>query len=119
MASEDSDEVVPGFLPIHRLHDLDDVGKTSTREVMTNRHHLDARSELLEVEPFRRAQRVRTEERDDTVEQLLSRVHGVEMHVLPVVVRPPVDVHLSHSEELTQLVEARSAGGALHDHEVV
>ena len=119
MASEDSDEIVSGFPPIHRLHDLDDVGETCMRQVVPNGHHLNARSELLEVEPLRRAQRVRSKERNNLFEQILSTVHGVEVHVLPVVVVPPVDVHLPHSKELTELVEARGARRALHNHEVV
>ena len=95
-----------GFFRFIVCMDLDDVGKTCTGQVMTGRHHLDARSELLEVEPFRERSGLRPEERNDMVKQILSRVHGVEMHVLPVVVTPPVDVHLPYSEELTEPVEA-------------
>jgi hypothetical protein len=74
MASEDSDEIVSGFPPVHRLHDLDDVGKARASQVMPVSHHLDAKSELLEVETLRRAQRMRPKERDDPLEQVLPAV---------------------------------------------
>ena len=53
MVSEDSDQLVPGFTPIHRLHDLDDLHETRPGRVLTAGHEFDARSELLEVEPLR------------------------------------------------------------------
>ena len=65
MASEDSDELVPGFSSIHRLHDLDDVGQTVACEVMAAGHHLDTRRELLEIEALRGPERILPEERDD------------------------------------------------------
>ena len=49
MVSEDSDELVPGFTSVHRLHDLDDLHKTRVSLVSTAGHQLDARSKLLEV----------------------------------------------------------------------
>jgi hypothetical protein len=53
MASEDSDELVSGLAPVHRLHDLDDLSKTFAFQVMAASHQLDARCELLEVETLR------------------------------------------------------------------
>src|SRR5262249_39182273 len=43
----------------------------------------------------------------------------VAVKVLPVVVMPPVDIHLPHSEELAQLLETVSAARALRHDEVV
>jgi len=54
MASEDSEEFRPGFLAIHRLSDLNDVGQPLKREVVAGIHHLYALRELLEVALFRR-----------------------------------------------------------------
>src|SRR6266550_183382 len=110
MASEDSDEVVPGFLSVHRLHHFDDVRKTSAYPVPTSSHELDARSELLEIEPFGSTKRMLPEERDNPFKQILSTTDAVAVKVLSVVVVPPVDIHLSHSEELLQLVQTRDAG---------
>ena len=41
------------------------------------------------------------------------------MQVLPVVVVPPVHIHLAHSEELAEVVETLDATRALCNHEVV
>jgi hypothetical protein len=44
------------------------------------------------------------EERDDPFEQILSTTNDEAVEVFPVVVMPPVDVHLARSEELTEIV---------------
>ena len=100
MVSEDSDELVSGFTSIHRLHDLDDLQKTRVSLMSTAGHQLDARSELLEVVPLGCSKPMLPEERDDSLEQILSSMNRVAVEVLPVVVMPPVDVHLPHSKEL-------------------
>ena len=68
MVSEDSDQFVPGFTPVHRLHDLDDLRKSLAGLVLTAGHSLDARSELLEVTLFGGSQRMLPKERDDPLE---------------------------------------------------
>ena len=52
MASEDSDQVVPGFLVIHRLSDLDDVDEPVRRQMPASLHHLDTTRELLKSSRF-------------------------------------------------------------------
>lgn len=49
MVSEDSDQILPGLLAIHRLSDLRDVRQTQTGPMGTEIDHLDAAGELLEV----------------------------------------------------------------------
>ena len=119
MASEDSDQLVPGFPSVHRLHDLRDLSKTLASLVTILGHQFDAEGELLEVAPFGRTKRMLLKERNDPFEQILSTTNDVAMKVLPVVVMPPVDIHLSRSEELAQLLQTRDAAGALCHHEVV
>ena len=119
MASEDSDQLVSGFAPVHRLHNFDDLRKTSLRLVATLRHELDTRSELLAVEPLCSTKWMLPEKRNDPFEQILATTNAVAVQVLAVVVTPPVDVHLSHSKELPKIVEARGAARALRDHEVM
>ncbi len=68
MASEDSDEVVSGFLAIHGLHDLDDIGETVRSQVVTRSHELNASRELLEVVPLGRPERMLPEEGNDPLE---------------------------------------------------
>ena len=48
MASEDSDQLVSGFLAIHGLGDLRDLDETFDRLVPAGGDKLDAASELLE-----------------------------------------------------------------------
>ena len=100
MVSEDSDELVSGLSPVHRLHDLSDLSKTLMGLVPAVGQQLDTRGELLEVEPFRRSERMLLKEWDNPLEQISSATNRIAVQVLPVVVLPPVDVHLSHSEEL-------------------
>ena len=76
-------------------------------------------SELLEIVLLGGTKRILPEERNDPVEQILSSMNGVAVQMLPMVVMPPVDIHLSHSEELTQLLETADARRALCHNEVV
>ena len=57
MASEDSDQIGPGLLTVHRLDDFGDLDQTLAGQMRAGRHHLDAQRELLEVTPLRRVQR--------------------------------------------------------------
>ncbi len=62
--------------------------------------------ELLEVERFWQYEdRMLPEERDDSFKQIISTTNDETVEVFPVVVMPPVDVHLARSEELTEIVE--------------
>ncbi len=119
MVSEDSEELVPGLPAIHCLHDLHDLHETRMSQVATDRHEFDAVRKLLEVVLLGRAQRMPPEERNDRLQQIRAPTHGVAVHVLPVVVRPPVDVHLPHSEELFERVETFDATRVLSHHEVM
>jgi hypothetical protein len=119
MASEDSDQLMPGFPSVHRLHDLGDLSKTLTSLVTILSHQFDAEGELLEVAPLGRTKRMLPEARNYPFEQILSTTNDVAMKVLPVVVMPPVDVHLSRSKELAQLMQTRDAACALRHHEVM
>ena len=68
MASEDSDELVPGFPSVHGLRDLENVCETGIRQVMTSGDRLDAVSELLKVESLCGFERMPSEERDDRLQ---------------------------------------------------
>jgi hypothetical protein len=59
------------------------------------------------------------EERDDRSEELVALAHDVSVQVLPVVVIPPVDDHLTDTEEVTKLVEHSKALLALSHRELV
>ena len=57
--------------------------------------------------------------RDDPFEQVVSTTNDVAVKVLPVIVIPPVHVHLSRSKEFTQIVKTLDAACALSHHELV
>ena len=59
------------------------------------------------------------EERDHRLQQVRAASYDVAVQVLPVVVIPVVDDHLTHSKELTKLMQAREASFALRDYELV
>ena len=119
MASEDSDELVSGFLPVHRLGDLRDLDETFGRLVPADGDQLDAAGELLEVLLLRASHRIPLEERDDRLQEMRATTHGVAIHVLPVVVIAPIWEDAADAEVLTKALEARDTGGALRDRELV
>ena len=106
MASEDSDQIVPGFSMVHRLPDLDDLRQSRRREVAPRLHQFDATRELLEVGALRRAKRMPFEERDDGLNELRPTGHDVLTQVLLVVVVALVDVDPPYAEEALELLEA-------------
>ena len=113
MASEDSDQFLAGYSPVHRLGDLGDLDQPTGRQVASSGHQLDALSELLEVASLRRQQRVSTEERDHRLHQIVASVDDVLAQVLAVVVVPPVQNQAAHPEELLELLEAAHAADSL------
>ena len=50
MVSEDSDQLMPGFLTIHRLSNLDDFNQPLAVEVMISVNEFDDSGKLLKVE---------------------------------------------------------------------
>ena len=70
MASEDSDQLVPGFLAVHGLRDLDDLDEAFGLEMPAAVDELDALRELLEVALLRRAHRIRAEERNNRLQEI-------------------------------------------------
>jgi hypothetical protein len=119
MASEDSDELVPGLLPIHGLNDLRDLNETIGRLVPAGGDELDAARELLEVLLLRTSHRMLPEERNHRLEEILTPPHGVAKHVLPMVVVPSVRNDIANTEELTKRFEARPARFTLRHRELV
>ena len=102
MASEDTDELVSGLPAIHGLCDLRDLDETFGRHVPAGGDESHAVSELLEVQLLGTPHRMLLEERDDRLQQIGASPHGVTVHVLPVVVVPPIRNHIANAEELTE-----------------
>ncbi len=119
MASEDSDQLSPGLLAIHRLDDFGDIRKTSIGPMDTTVDHLNTASELFEISLLRRTHRMSRKEGNDYLNQIFSPTHRVAIQVLLVVVVPSIDEHATHSKETHQIVETRDALCALRHRELV
>jgi hypothetical protein len=63
MASEDSDQILPGRLPVHRFGDLRDLDETVDIEMSTDFDNPHTTRESFEVELLRRAERMSFKER--------------------------------------------------------
>ncbi len=105
MVSEDSDQLVSGLPPVHRLRDACDLDQPLTGSMSTVLHHPDAPRELREVVPFGRGQRVPFEERDHDVEQIGTSSDDVPKQMFLVVVVPPVHDDLAHAKERVNPLE--------------
>src|SRR4051812_17061237 len=104
MASEDPDQVLSGLLAVHRLRDLRDLNQTLSGQMTTAGDAGHAISELQEVLLLGAPHGIRPKERNDLLEQILTASHDVAMQVLSVVVVALVDQHLTHTEEIPELV---------------
>ena len=71
MASEDSDQVGSGLVAVHGLHGLDEIEQAGAGQVMAVGHRAHAKGEAMEVAPLRGTQRVRLEERDDSLKEVI------------------------------------------------
>ena len=119
MASEDSDQIMPGCLSVHRLDDFCDLHQTSDIEMSAVRDHPHAAHELRKVTLLRRPERVSLKERNNRSQKLRSSVHDELGQVLAVVVVAGGDVHPTNAKEALQLLQRRSAANALrHDKSV-
>jgi hypothetical protein len=109
MASEDSDELVPGLPAVHRLSNLRDLGQPGWRKMPAARHERHARRELLEVLLLCGVHREGLEERDDHVDQFRPPVDDVLSEVLAVVVVAPVHEDTPDPEVAMKLLKASDA----------
>ena len=119
MASEDSEQLGPGFLAIHRLSDLHNLSEPLKREVAARLDHLDTAGELLEVLLLRRVHGIRPEKRNDRFDQVRSPPDNVSIQVLAMVVVPLVCKYLTHPEKALELVQTCDALGALRHGELM
>jgi hypothetical protein len=99
MASEDSDQILPGCLPIHRFGDFRDLHETADIEMPVVRDQSHAARELLKVTPLRRPKRVGLEERNYRSHEILPSVHDELAQMLAMVVIALADVHTTYAKE--------------------
>jgi hypothetical protein len=113
MVSEDSDQLVSGLPPVHRLSNTNNLEKSRRREVASTFHELHTRGEFLEVRLLSRPQRMLAKERNDPFHQCRSTGNDVLAQVLLVVVMTPIDDQASTPEKLLESLECRDARRAL------
>lgn len=109
LASEDSDELVAGLPPVHRLCDLRNLDHPVGRQMVAFAHQLDAPSEFLEIMSLRRPKRIPEEERDHRLHQRASIGNDVLTEVLTVVVMPLVDHETADAEEPLEFLQTSDA----------
>jgi hypothetical protein len=115
MASEDSDQIMPGFLAVHRLSDLRDVRQPLTSEVPARGDHLHASGELLKIVPLSRTQLVAPKERNNRSQELIATRDVVLRQVFPVVVMPTVHEDPPDTKEVPKAFKTRLATRSLRD----
>src|SRR4051794_13458100 len=113
MASEDSDQVVPGFLAIHGLRDLNDLDQPLRIEVPAGGDELHAASERFEVVPLDRPERMLAEEWNDHLHEIRAAIHAVLQEILAMIVLPGVAGDASNPEEPMKVLETDHARSAL------
>ena len=88
MASEDSDQLRPGFAAIHRLGDLRNLNQALRAQMSTAIDELNHLSKLGEVVLLRGSHRMIAEERDHDLEEVAPLPDDVSQQVLPVMSSP-------------------------------
>jgi len=119
MASEDSNQVLPGRPPVHCLGDLCDLNQTAGIEMPAVRYQSHAACELFEVTLLGRSQRVGLEERNYRSHEILPPVDNELAQRLAMIVVPLGDVDTTYAEKALQLFQRGPAADTLcHDEPV-
>jgi hypothetical protein len=117
MVSEDS--ASQGWFPlVHRLSDRGDLDETGNAEMATSLHELDHFDKLLEVLSLCRPQRIRVEERDNDLVEILEPPHDESIQRLAVIVSSHIDVYPPTVEVITQNRERLNARCPLNHNEL-
>ena len=104
MASEDSDQLTAGCLPIHRFDDLCDFNETSDIEMPAVPYQSHAACELLEITLLRRAKRMSLEEGDYRPHEVLPPVHDELAQMFTMVVLALVNIDAPDTKEALELL---------------
>ncbi len=116
MASEDSDQLMPGSSPVHRFDDLSDLDQTVDIKMPAVRYQAHAARELLKVTLLGRTEGVGLEERNYRPHEVFPAIHDELAQVLTMVVLALVNVDAANAEEASELLQCRPAADALrHD----
>jgi hypothetical protein len=111
--SEDSDQVGTRLAVIHSLSECRNLEQPTYGEMQFLPHQLDALSELFEIKLFRSSQSVPPKKWNDRSDQIISSRNAESIQVLFMVVVPPIEINISHIEELPEHVETLDASRTL------
>src|SRR4051794_31841650 len=115
MASEDSDQVVPGFLAVHGLSDFDDLDQPCRLQMPAGGDELQTAGECFEVVPLRSEERMLAEEWNNHLHKIRSTLDAVLQEILAMIVVPGISGDPSHSEEPLEVLQAGGARSTLRD----
>jgi hypothetical protein len=99
MASEDSDQALPGRFSVHRFSDFRDLDETIGIYVPTGFDNPHTTRELLEVHLLRRPERMGFEERDYRSQKLYPSVHNELAQMLTMIVVSFADIDPANAKE--------------------
>ena len=104
MASEDSDQLMSGSLPIHCFCNLCNFDETSYFLMQAIINHAHTTSKPLKVCLLDSVQRVSLKERYDRSQEILSAVNNELGQMLTVIIVSLRDIHTTHAKEALQLL---------------
>ena len=117
MASEDSDQLTSGCLPVHRFDDPRDCDQTVDIEMPAGGDQPHATRELLKVALLPTAKRMSLEERNYRSHELVASIYDELAKVLAMIVLTLVHVDAPHTEEALQLFERGTPRDTLRHNE--
>ena len=116
MASEDSDQAVPGCPPVHRFNHLCNFDETISFMMQALIDHPHTASKLFKICLLSRMQGMSLEERYDRSQKILPPVDNELSQVLTMIVVPLHDIDTTNAKKALQLFKRSSAADTLrHD----
>jgi hypothetical protein len=113
MASEDSDQALPGCPSIHRLGYFRDFDQAISLLMQTVIDHADTTSKLFKVRLLSRSQRIALKKRYDRLQEILSAIDNELGQMLTMIVVPPHDIDTTRTKEASKLLQCRPATDTL------
>ena len=116
MASEDSDQILPGCPAIHRFDHLRDLDQSADIEMPAFRNQPHTQREPFKVALLGGSKRVGLKERDHCPNEVRPTIHDELAQMFAVVVLALIAVDTPDPKEALQLLERRAAADRLrHD----
>jgi hypothetical protein len=119
MASEDSDQLASGRLPVHRFSNFGDLNQARNAQVASVRDQSHATRELLRIAMLGGPKPMDFEERYDRSQKILSPIDDELAQVLTMIILALIYVNAAYAEEAFELLQRTTAAHVLrHDESV-